>query len=76
MQDLDTATDLQFRYFAETEGSKTEDDVFWPRNASKQSGKGYDAGMRRGNKEERSSKEEAGGGNTHDVRDEPGGAEG
>ena len=42
---------------------------------NKRSGKGYDAGIRRGKKEERSSKEEVDGGNTHDVRDEPGGAE-
>jgi len=31
---------------------------------------------RRGKKEEKSSKEEVDGGNTHGVRDEPGGAEG
>ena len=47
-------------YVAETECSKTEDDVLWPCDASKRYGKGYDAGMRRGKKEE------ADGRNTHD----------
>src|SRR6218665_657874 len=39
-------------FVAETEGSKTEDGVLWPCDASKRYGKGYDAGMRRGKKEE------------------------
>ena len=39
-------------FVAETEGSKTEDDVLWSCDASKRYGKGYDAGMRRGKKEE------------------------
>ena len=50
----------------------SEDDYFWARDVSKRSGKEYDAGMQ----EERSSDEEVDGGNTHNVRDEPGGAEG
>jgi len=33
-------------FVAETEGSKTEDDVLWPCDVSKWYGKGYDAGMR------------------------------
>ena len=35
-------------FIAETEGSKIEDDVLWPSDASKRYGKGYDAGVRRG----------------------------
>ena len=54
-------------FVAETEGSKTEDDVLWPCDASKRYGKGYDAGMGQGKKEERLTKEELDGGNTHDV---------
>ena len=37
----------------ETEGSKTEVDVLWPRDESKWYGKGYDAGIRRGKKKKR-----------------------
>ena len=63
-------------YVSETEGSKTEVDVLWPCDESKWYRKGYDAGKRRGKKKKRPSDEEVDGGNTHDVRDESGGAEG
>src|SRR6218665_651667 len=63
-------------FVTETEDSKIEDDVLWPCAASKWYGKGYDAGMRQEMKEERLTKEEVDGGNTHNVRDEFDGAEG
>jgi len=56
--------------------SKTEVDVLWPYDESKWYGKGYDAGIRRGTKKKRPSDEEVDGGNTYNVRDESGGAEG
>jgi len=40
------------RYVAETEGSKTEDDVLWSCDASKRYVIRYEAGMERGKKEE------------------------
>jgi len=61
---------------AETEGSKTEVDLLWPCDESKWYGKEYDAGIRIGKKKKRPSDEDVDGGNTHDVRDESGEAEG
>jgi len=57
-------------YVAETEGSKTEDEVLRPCDESKWYGQGYDAGIRRGKKKKSPSDEEVDGQNAHDVRDE------
>src|SRR6218665_3269037 len=56
------------------QSSKIEVGVLWPCDESKWYGKGYDAGIRRGKKKKKPSDEEVDRGNTHDVRDESGGA--
>jgi len=75
--DGDRTSKRSFVAESETEDSKTEDDILWPCDASKRYGKRlWYAGMRREKKEEKPTKEEVDAGNTHDVMDEFGGAEG
>ena len=66
---------LEREYDIGTESGKTEDDVFWTRDASKWSGKGDDAGMWRGKTKEETTTKEMDGGDTRDNEDEPPGAE-